>query len=72
MPTLIFDQHLEQRLQAERAAALADLQSHRANGDADSAAYSVQQLADIDAQTANLQSLYSRYVKASVHRHRPN
>jgi hypothetical protein len=55
-----------EQLQAERAAALADLQAHKSNGDADAAAYSVQQVADTDAALANLQNLYSRYQQSQT------
>ena len=60
-----------QQLQAEKAAALADLQSHRANGDYDSAAHSVQQIADLDAAAANLQNLYARYQESQTPRAQP-
>jgi hypothetical protein len=53
-----------QQLQAERAAALADLAAHRANGDYESAGQAVQQVADLDAAAANLGNLYSRYVQS--------
>src|SRR5262249_19806619 len=54
-------QRLE-RLDAERAAATADLQSHRANSDYESAGYAIQQLADLDRQRANVIDLYRRHV----------
>jgi hypothetical protein len=50
-----------EQIQAERAAALADLQAHRLNGDPDSAGQAVQTIADCDAAAANLGNLYSRY-----------
>ena len=53
-----------QQLQAERAAALADLAAHRANGDYEFAGQAVQQVADLDAAAANLENLYSRYVQS--------
>jgi hypothetical protein len=49
-------------LNVERQSALADLTAHRANGDSDSAAYVVQQIADIDAQQRNLVDLHQRHV----------
>lgn len=52
------------QLEAERAAALADLAAHRANGDTESAAASIQQLADIEAARANLSNLANGYVQS--------
>jgi hypothetical protein len=49
---------------AERQAALADLAAHRANGDTQSAAQSVQQLANLQAEQQNLQTLCNDYVAA--------
>jgi aspartyl/asparaginyl-tRNA synthetase len=49
---------------AEKQAALADLAAHRANGDTVSAAQSVQQLANLQAEQQNLQSLCNDYVAA--------
>lgn len=53
-------------LQAERAAATADLQAAKSNGDYDGAASAVQQLADLDAAAANLGNLYSRHVQSQT------
>jgi hypothetical protein len=49
------------QIEAERSAALADLSAHRMNGDQDSAAQSVQQLANLDTELRNLNDLYVRY-----------
>jgi hypothetical protein len=49
-------------LDAERAATLADLATHRVNQDRESAAGCVQQLANIDAQRQNLRALADQYV----------
>jgi hypothetical protein len=48
-------------LDAERQACLADLATHRVNGDRESAAGCVQTLANIDAQKSNLNALYQQY-----------
>jgi hypothetical protein len=53
------------QIEAERAAALADLAAHKANGDRESAAQSVQQLANLDSELQNLNGLNQRY-QASV------
>jgi hypothetical protein len=50
------------QIDAERAAALADLQAHRASGDRDSASEAVQRIANLDAERSNLEGLYQRYV----------
>jgi hypothetical protein len=55
-----------QVLQAARAAQLADLESHRLNNDAESAAESVQVLANLDAQMRDLNALYQQYQAASA------
>jgi hypothetical protein len=52
------------QIEAERAAALADLAAYKANGDRESAAQSIQQIANIDVEMANLNNLYSRYVQS--------
>jgi hypothetical protein len=52
------------QIEAEWAAALADLAAHRANHDSDSAAAAIQQIANLDVEVANLNSLYSRYVQS--------
>src|SRR5262249_19002180 len=49
-------------IQAERAAAQADLASHRMNSDYDSASASIQQLANLAAEEQNLHTLYNNYV----------
>jgi hypothetical protein len=54
------------QLDAEKAAALADLAAHRANGDRESAACCVQTLANLEAQRQNLTALANQYV-ASQH-----
>jgi hypothetical protein len=56
---------------AERQAALADLAAHRANGDVQSAAQSVQALADLDAAQQRLQSLCNDYVAQQQGPRRP-
>jgi hypothetical protein len=60
-----------EQIQAEKAAAMADLQAHRLNADPDSAAQSVQTIADLDAAAANLENLYSRYVQSQTPPARP-
>src|SRR5262245_54073334 len=61
-------QRLE-RIEAERAAAQADLQSHRVNGDYESAGYAIQQLADLAAQQQSLTTLYNNYVASQQPRY---
>lgn len=51
-------------IEAERAQALADLQSARRYQDHAAAAQAVQQIADLDAARQNLKSLHSRYVQS--------
>ncbi len=58
------------QLEAERAAALADLAAYKANGDQESAAVSIQQIANLDVELQNLNNLYWRY-QASVNPPRP-
>jgi len=53
-------QRLE-RIEAERAAAQADLVAHRSNGDYDSAGIAIQQIANLDAEQRNLLDLHQRY-----------
>ena len=53
-------------IEAERAAALADLAAHRANSDYDSAAASVQALANLDAERQNLVSLHQNYIASQT------
>ena len=50
-----------QQLNANRAANLADLEAHKLNGDHDAAGECIQQLANIDAEKANLVQLYQNY-----------
>jgi hypothetical protein len=49
------------QIEAERAAALADLAAYKANHDQESAAQSIQQIANLDVELANLGNLYQRY-----------
>jgi hypothetical protein len=49
------------QIEAEKAAALADLAAHKANHDQDSAGASIQQIANLDVELANLGNLYQRY-----------
>jgi hypothetical protein len=51
-------------IDAARAQALADLQQHRASGDMDGAAESVQVVANLDSDRANLLSLHRQYVQS--------
>ena len=46
----------------ELAAAKTDLLTHRQNSDVESAAQSVQQIANLEAEKANLATLYQNYV----------
>jgi hypothetical protein len=55
-----------QQLDAERAAAQADLVAHKANGDYQSASEAVQRIANIDAEARNVQDLYQRYVASQT------
>jgi hypothetical protein len=50
------------QIHAERAAAVAELQSAKARYDDDSAALAIQQIADLDAAAENLNALCNRYV----------
>ena len=56
--------HQLERLDSERAQANADLQNAKAQGDYDSAAYSVQAIANIEAQKSNLLNLHNQYVQS--------
>ena len=49
------------QIEAERAAALADLAAYKVNGDRESAAQSIQQIANLDVELGNLNNLYQRY-----------
>ncbi len=49
-------------IEAELAPARADLAAHRANSDTDSAAVSIQQIANLEAERQNLNALYQNYV----------
>jgi hypothetical protein len=51
-----------EQIEAERAVALADLAAYRANSDYDSAGSAIQQVANLDAERANLAQLYNNYV----------
>jgi hypothetical protein len=51
-------------IEAEMAAAKADLMAHRANNDVESASASVQQIANLEAERANLNTLYQNYVQS--------
>jgi hypothetical protein len=51
-------------LEAARAAAVADIQAHRVNGDQESMAEAIQTVANLDADLANLNNLYSRYTQS--------
>ena len=51
-------------IEAERAAHLADLAAHRANGDIESAGAVVQALANAEAEKANLLALHDSYVRS--------
>src|SRR6476660_8986222 len=53
-----------QQLNATRAASLADLEAHKLNGDHDAAGEVIQNLANIDAERANLTQLYQNYVQS--------
>jgi hypothetical protein len=46
-----------EQIEAERAAALADLAAHRANSDYEFAGSAIQQVANLDAERANLASM---------------
>jgi hypothetical protein len=48
-------------LEAAKASAQADLQSHRLNGDQESAAEAIQTIATLDAQARELTALYNQY-----------
>jgi hypothetical protein len=50
------------QIDAERSAAIADLQAFKAGGDRDSASECVQRIANLDAERSNLEGLYQRYV----------
>jgi hypothetical protein len=57
-----------QQIEAERAAAMADLAAHRLNSDYDSAGQVIQQVANLDSERANLTALYQRYVAENTPR----
>jgi hypothetical protein len=50
------------QIEAELAAAKADLMAHKANSDVDSASQTVQSIANLEAEKANLNHLYQSYV----------
>jgi hypothetical protein len=58
-------QQLE-RLEANRAQCLADLQAAKANSDYDSAGAAVQELADIEAKKQNVLNLHQQYVASQT------
>ena len=58
-------------IEAELAAAKADLAAYRANNDVESAAQAVQQLANLEAERANLNALYQGYVANQTPRQPP-
>lgn len=51
-------------IEAELAAAKADLMAHKANQDVESASGTVQQIANLEAERANLTTLYQNYVRS--------
>jgi aspartyl/asparaginyl-tRNA synthetase len=51
-------------IEAEMAAAKADLMAHKANNDVESASASVQTIANLEAERANLTTLYQNYVQS--------
>src|SRR5262249_6394652 len=57
-----------QQIQAERAAAVADLAAHESNSDYDSAAYTAQQIADLDGKAKRVVALYQRQVASQTPR----
>jgi hypothetical protein len=59
-----------EQIQAERAAAQADLMAHKSNSDTYSAAQSIQQLANLAADEQNLTTLYNNYVQSQQPRQR--
>lgn len=52
------------QIEAELAAAKADLAAYKANSDVKSAGASVQQIANLEAERQNLTSLYQSYVQS--------
>jgi hypothetical protein len=52
-------------LEAARAAAVADIQAHRVNHDEEAMAEAIQTVANLDADLANLNNLYSRYIQST-------
>jgi hypothetical protein len=55
-----------QQLEAQKAQALADLAVHKASNDYQSAAESVQQIANLEAEKTNLVSLHNQYVESQT------
>ena len=55
-----------QQINAGRAQALADLEVAKAHSDYESAGQAVQQIADLDAQRANLVALHRQYVDSQT------
>lgn len=52
------------QLEAELQAAKADLAAHRANNDVESAAMTVQSIANLENEKQNLSNLYTSYVRS--------
>ena len=55
-----------QQINANRAQALADLENAKANSDYESAAASVQQIANLDADRNSLMTLHRQYVESQT------
>jgi hypothetical protein len=53
-----------EQIDAERAAALADLGAHKMNADHDSAALTIQTIANLDSERRNIVDLHERYVQS--------
>jgi hypothetical protein len=60
-----------QQIEADRAAAMADLHAHRLNSDYDSAGQVIQQVANLDAERQNLVALHERYVAQNTPPQKP-
>jgi hypothetical protein len=54
------------QLDAERSAAVADLQAFRASGDYSAASDAIQRIANLDSERSNLENLYQRYVQSQT------
>src|SRR5262245_7014908 len=55
-----------QEISAQRAQALADLEQYKASADYQSAASSVQQIANLDAESRNIAALHQQYVASQT------